>query len=273
MLINGIKSNQINALDRGLAYGDGLFTTINVEFGVAQLWDFHLQRLTLGAQKLFFPDIDWQQLSTEVIQTAALFAAEPNHVLKVILTRGSGGRGYSAKGCDSVMRIISNGTYPEFYFDWQKKGIDVILCESTLSSNKQLAGLKTLNRLDQVLIKNELESKQAVEGLVCDDNGYVIEACTANIFIYLDGIWQTPILDKSGVAGVQRRNIMSRAKATGIDIIESYIHQDKLSEATAICLTNALMGVVPVKRYQDKVLNLERSRMLQLLINIGSNKK
>lgn len=269
MLINGIEVDHIDARDRGLAYGDGLFSTMNVQYGEVQLWEFHLQRLQLGAQKLYFPNMDWSQLSDEVQQVAKTIAEYKNHVLKIIITRGSGGRGYSSVGCDSPQRIISTGSYPEFYQQWQQQGIKVIQCESQLASNKQLAGLKTLNRLEQVLIKKELESKQAVEGLVCDNQGYVIEACTANLFIYLDNQWKTPKLDSSGVAGVQRRHVMSCALQAGISIIEEYIHIDRLAEVQAICLTNALMGVVPVSQYQQSVFDsasLARCKQLQSLI-------
>jgi len=202
MLINGIESDHIDAMDRGLAYGDGLFSTIKVQHGLVQLWDFHLQRLQLGAQKLYFPEVDWAQLSDEVRSVAAQSADKSVSVLKIILTRGSGGRGYSSVGCESPQRIISTGAYPAFYQQWREQGIQVIQCESQIASNKQLAGLKTLNRLEQVLIKKELESKQAVEGIVCDNQDFVVEACSANLFIFLDNRWQTPKLDSSGVAGV-----------------------------------------------------------------------
>tara|TARA_R110001583_G_scaffold81253_2_gene217005 strand:+ start:34094 stop:34897 length:804 start_codon:yes stop_codon:yes gene_type:complete len=266
MLINGIESKHVDAKDRGLAYGDGLFTTIKVKFGEVQLWDLHLQRLQLGAKTLFFPRIDWPQLANEVHQVASRFADVSDSVLKIILTRGSGGRGYSTKGCDTPVRIISSSAYPEFYSEWQAQGIDIILCESTLSRNKQLAGLKTLNRLEQVIIKKELELKQVLEGIVCDDNGYVIEGCSANLFIYLNQQWQTPTLDKSGVAGVQRKNIMTLAKVKGIEIVECHIHQDQLIDAQAICLSNALMGIVPVNTLQGRQLNIEPCRTLQSII-------
>lgn len=273
MLINGIQSTQIDALDRGLAYGDGIFTTMKVDYGKVQLWDFHLQRLQLGTQRLFFPEIDWLLLSAEVSDMANTLIDIKEAVIKIVLTRGSGGRGYSIQGCESPQRIISNSAYPEVYSLWQKQGIELILCDSLLSTNRQLAGLKTLNRLEQVLIKNELESKQALEGIVCDDNGYVIECCAANLFIFVNNIWQTPKLDKCGVAGVQRRNIMTSAEKMGIEIIESNIHKDQLMEAQAICLSNSLMGIVPVKRYQNKYFDSEalaRCNKLQLLIGLGS---
>ena len=269
MLINGIESNQIDAMDRGLAYGDGLFTTMKVQFGDVQLWDFHLQRLQLGAKRLFFPTIDWLRLNAEVGLVTKSVAHKNECVIKIIITRGSGGRGYSAQGCDAPLRIIMSSVYPDFYHQWQQQGIQVIQCETQLSSNKQLAGLKTLNRLEQVLIKQELHSKQALEGLVCDNQGYVIEACTANIFIYLDGQWKTPKLNSSGVAGVLRRQVMESALQKGIEISEEDIHRDSLKKAQAICLSNALMGIVPVTQYQQLIFGsagLTRCRQLQSLI-------
>ncbi|MFT6984985.1 MAG: 4-amino-4-deoxychorismate lyase [Psychromonas sp.] len=264
MLINGIKSTTIAATDRGLAYGDGLFSTIKVEYGRVQLWGYHLQRLQLGAQRLFFPDIDWLLLTDEVESLAVSLVKEPEAVIKIILTRGTGGRGYSSDGCDSPSRILSSHPFPHFYQEWQK-GIDIILCQQRLAINPQLAGLKTLNRLEQILIKHELESQQAVEGIVCDNDGYVIEACSANIFIYLDNQWLTPKLDGCGVAGVKRRQVMESAKKAGIAILESKIKTADLFNAQALCLTNALMGLVPVRQLQSHRYPLSGLSFMQKL--------
>lgn len=269
MLINGVQAQTIDATDRGLAYGDGLFSTLKVCAGVVQLWDLHLQRLQRGAQALFFPHVDWQQLTAEVQQVANTLHAQPVAVLKIILTRGSGGRGYSTSGCESPQRIISTGAYPEIYQDWQRQGIAIIQCETELASHAQLAGLKTLNRLEQVLIKRELESKGALEGIVCDNQGNVIEACSANVFVLLDDCWHTPSIENSGVAGVLRRHLLSRAAQAGVKIIETQLHRDRLQQAQAICLSNALMGVVPVSAYECNTFDsasIARCQQLQMLI-------
>ena len=158
MLINGKQSTTIAATDRGLAYGDGLFSTIKIEWGRVQLWDFHLQRLQQGAQRLFFPEVDWSLLTDEVQLLADTLADKPQAVIKIILTRGSGGRGYSSTGCVAPVRILSCHDFPEFYKQWQNEGIKVVLCQQKLAINPQLAGLKTLNRLEQVLIKHELRA-------------------------------------------------------------------------------------------------------------------
>jgi len=257
MLINGIPTTQISATDRGLAYGDGLFSTIKVENGRACLWEFHLQRLKLGAQVLFFPPINWTALTNEVVLLAQTLANKSDAVLKIILTRGSGGRGYSIQGCNAPQRILSSHDFPAFYKQWQAQGIDIILCRQQLAINPQLAGLKTLNRLEQVLIKRELESQQAIEGIVCDTNGNVIEACSANVFVYLNNQWCTPKLDGCGVKGVKRRQIMESALLANISIIEIQLSVDDLFKADAVFLSNALMGIVPVKKCQSHEYSMD----------------
>ena len=273
MLINGIESTTIAANDRGLAYGDGLFSTIKVEYGIAQLWDYHLQRLQLGAEKLFFPKVDWLILSDELRCLANSLAGQQYAVIKVILTRGSGGRGYSSEGCLAPQRILSTHPYPDFYQHWQKQGLKVIQCQQQLSMNRQLAGLKTLNRLEQVLIKHELESQQAVEGIVCDNDGYVIEACSANVFVYINHHWITPILDSSGIHGVKRRQIMVLSAQAGQPITEMKVSIDDLLNAQAVCLCNALMGIVPIIQYQSHCYEAsaaEHIKKLQTLLKKGS---
>lgn len=251
MLINGIQSTEIAATDRGLAYGDGLFSTIKVELGQVQLWHFHLQRLQLGAEQLFFPEVDWEALKNEIGLLAQTMINKPQAVIKVIITRGSGGRGYSSKGCNEPLRILSSHDFPSFYEKWQVEGINLILCDHKLAINPQLAGLKTLNRLEQVIIKHELEAVDATEGIVCDMNGLVVEACSANVFIFLDNKWRTPRLDECGVKGVKRRQVIESALKAGIAISEESITVNDLFRAKAVCLTNALMGLIPVKQFQS----------------------
>ncbi|ABM02931.1 aminodeoxychorismate lyase apoprotein [Psychromonas ingrahamii 37] len=272
MLINGTESTTIAADDRGLAYGDGLFSTIKVERGIVQLWDYHLQRLQLGAKKLFFPEVDWLLLSSELHYLAKTVAEQPFAVIKVMLTRGSGGRGYSIQGCSSPQRILSVHPYPVFYQQWQRDGLKVIQCRQKLAINRQLAGLKTLNRLEQILIKHELEAQDAFEGIVCDNDGHVIEACSANLFLKLKNHWVTPKLDGSGIAGVKRRQIMELSAKAGQPIREMKITINDLLNAQAVCLSNALMGIVPVIQYQSHCYpesSLLHIQKLQSLVEKG----
>jgi len=273
MLINGQKTERIDAIDRAIAYGDGLFSTFKLEFGKVVRWDLHLKRFKKGAEKLFFPKVDWCLLESEVTSLALTVADKPQAVLKVILSRGVGGRGYSSLGCHDVVRIISLHDFPAVYPKWQTEGIEVIACDYQLSNNKTLAGLKTLNRLEQVLIKREIESKNAIDGIVCDQNGVVIEACAANVFCYKQGVWLTPCLDLAGVKGVMRESILQAAKKSKIVIQEVNLRPDDLLLADALCLTNSLMGIVPVNQYQQKYYNQNKMKIIEELkqLVMGSN--
>lgn len=267
MLINGLNNNTIDAMDRGLAYGDGLFSTIKVEQGEVIDWPLHLARLKLGAERLFFPACDWLLLEQEVMNLSQTVRTKDHAVLKVMLTRGTGGRGYSAQGCEQVQRILNVSDFPEGYLTWQQEGIAIVQCQSQLGRNKQLAGLKSLARLEQVLIKQELSNLNALEGLVCDEFGHVIEACSANLFIYLNGQWLTPLLDYCGVAGVMRARILQN---TNINVIETQITLADVDQASCLFLSNALMGIVPVKQYQDKIYSkqqLQPITELQIILN------
>jgi len=262
MLINGRVTNNVDAADRGLAYGDGLFSTIKVESGVMQDWCLHLQRFKTGAERLFFPTIDWNLLEKEAVELAQQWQHQAHAVLKIIVTRGSGGRGYSSDGCDQPVRILSLSAFPEHYLKWQKEGVKLAQCQTLLSRNKQLAGLKSLARLEQVLIKQELKQLQANEGIVCDEFGHVIEGCSANLFLYLDEQWITPKLNFSGVAGVMRARIMQHPN---IQVIEKEVTLADVNQATCLCLTNALMGIVPVKQYQGIQYSPQQRQQVALL--------
>lgn len=270
MLINGVVTNEICAADRGLAYADGLFSTIRIEFGVVQDWPYHLIRLQRGAKRLFFPEVDWLLLESEVFASAELQKKEAYSVLKIMLTRGTGGRGYDAHSCEQPVRIISLSDYPKSYLQWQQQGIAIIQCDFQLGRNKQLAGLKTLARIEQVLIKQELSHKQAVEGLVCDEFGHVIEACSANVFMHINGQWVTPKLDYCGVSGVIRARLLEQHL---IKIVERDIHVNEMNQVQAMCLSNALMGVVAVKQYQNIIYSekqISLVKQLQEMINQGN---
>ena len=250
MLVNGIATTSIDINNRGLAYGDGVFSTIKVEFGKVQLWDLHLARLQKSAKQLHFPNIDWALLSQEVQTFSMQYVAQENSVIKLILIRGSGGRGYSINGCNTVDRIITAHQFPAQYEQWQEQGIALIQCEYQLPTNKYLAGLKTLNRLDQVLIKHEIEAKNAIDGIVCDQQGNVIETCSANLFLYKNEQWYTPSLENSGVAGVMRQKILDQAKKNGLNIIKTPLNKLDLLNADALCITNSLMNIVPITQYE-----------------------
>lgn len=248
MWINGIRQQTIEASDRAVQFGDGCFTTARVRQGQVEWLEAHLQRLQQGCERLLIADVDWATLRSEMIAASATLA---DGVLKAIVTRGSGGRGYSASGCGSPTRIISLAAYPAHYDALRHSGARLALSPVRLAQNPLLAGIKHLNRLEQVLIRTRLEQTGADEALVLDTDAMLVECCAANLFWRTGDRVFTPDLSESGVNGIQRQRVMQQIVAHGLSLSEVRVGIDALAAADEVFITNALMPVLPVRQVES----------------------
>ncbi|CNI75890.1 4-amino-4-deoxychorismate lyase [Yersinia rohdei] len=243
--INGIEQNLISASDRSVQFGDGCFTTARVLRGQVVWIDKHIQRLQQATERLLMPSVNWSALTREMVEAA-------NHteegVLKVIISRGSGGRGYSGTACQHPTRIISLSDYPLQYNNWRTRGISLALSPVPLARNPLLAGVKHLNRLEQVLIRAHLEHTDADEALVLDTEGQLVECCAANLFWRKGDEIFTPNLSQSGVDGIMRQRIMACLAANGQPVAVVAQPASVLADADEIIVCNALMPLLPVNR-------------------------
>ena len=245
-LINGCEQNMLAASDRATQFGDGCFTTLAVEQGKPILLSAHLKRLQRGCDALFLPSPDWQWLASHLLQIASTITEKS--VIKVIISRGSGGRGYSSKGFDTPTVITSCSTYPFYYHNLQKQGVSLAISPVRLGQNSLLAGIKHLNRLEQVLIKHHLETTPFDDMLVCDNEGYLVEANAANLFWRKGNQLFTPDISLSGVNGIMRQQVLDFAQQLDWDIHIVREKPQTLYQADEIWLTNALMPIIPVKQ-------------------------
>ncbi|MDC6111259.1 aminodeoxychorismate lyase [Serratia rubidaea] len=241
--INGKQSDTLAAGDRGIQFGDGCFTTARAVDGRVELLPWHLERLQQGAQRLLLPPLDWATLEQEMRQAAESIRFG---VVKTIVTRGSGGRGYSPAGCEQPTRIVSCGAYPQHYLSWREQGVSLALSPVPLARNPLLAGIKHLNRLEQVLIRAHLEQTDADEALVLDTAGLLVECCAANLFWRKGKAVYTPDLSQSGVAGLMRRQVIELL--TDSEYTLHYVAEppETLATAEEVLISNALMPLLPV---------------------------
>jgi len=250
ILVNGVAENRINITDRGLQYGDGLFETIAVRKGIAEFLDAHLNRLVLGCEKLSIPFQQMKQLQDE-LNTVFHSLNNTDAVIKIIITRGSGGRGYLANSDGVPTRIISTHLSPEYSASDRKTGIRVRFCQHKLSENTALAGIKHLNRLDQVLARNEWHDTDITEGLMFDQDNNVVEGTMSNLFMVSANQLLTPILNKSGVAGIMRGQIIRLASENELAVKQCLISTQQLIDADEVFICNSVMGIMPVANIID----------------------
>lgn len=247
MWVNGLAQESIDARDRAVQFGDGCFTTARVLHGSMLGPQAHLQRLQQACERLRIAGVDWQLLAQEI---TAIASTIDDGVLKVIITRGSGGRGYSASGCQQPARIISLSAWPAHYLRLRQTGVRLALSTVRLGKNPLLAGIKHLNRLEQVMIRTELEQTAADEALVLDSDGMLVECCAANLFWRVGKQVFTPDLSASGVNGIQRQQVMQQVIALGYTLSEVRQGYEVLADAEEVLITNALMPILPVSQIE-----------------------
>lgn len=229
--------------DRGLHYGDGLFETMAVQHGRVRLLPRHMQRLAWGAERLAISPPEPAELEAQLNATASALG---EGVLKLILTRGGGGRGYAPPATQSPTLILLR--YPQALPPLDASpAIELRLCELPLGRQPRLAGIKHLNRLEYVLARAEWQDEGIAEGLLLDSEGELIEATASNVFLCKDGVLLTPILDQCGVAGVMRAQVMACAARMGVELQETRLRLDDVLAADEIFLTNSLHGIRAVQ--------------------------
>ncbi|HSM68727.1 MAG TPA: aminodeoxychorismate lyase, partial [Xanthomonadales bacterium] len=204
-LVDGQGLDQVPVMDRGLNYGDGLFETLGVFHGRPRWWQDHMERLAAGCQGL---GLEMPSQSGLLKEVQSVSAGQPQCVVKIILTRAAGGRGYRPGAGGLVRRIVSAHAWPEEAEQAAQTGLEARICDLRLAIQPRLAGIKHLNRLEQVLAAAELEGGSAGEGLLLDGNGHLVSAISANLFLVRAGKMLTPRLDGCGVRGVLRSRIL-----------------------------------------------------------------
>ena len=263
MLINGQSSDTVSIQDRGLSYGDGVFETILCEKGKPILLAGHIQRLINGCDRLKLTPQDQATVLSEIREVAG----QDDCIIKITITRGVRPRGYAYDRNDTAStRIISKSPILNIPEEYYTQGVSLRSCEYRLPDNPFLAGVKHLNRLDQVIARSEWES-DFQEGIMLDNNGSVIEGTMTNLFIEKSQKWITPTLNNSGVKGVMRQWIMRNSHFSNIECVEQDINMKDIKNADAVFVCNSVIGIWPVKLVDE--ISFESSKAVANLMDVA----
>ena len=246
-LVNGVETRCIDLADRGFQYGDGVFTTLAVSRGFPLFLNDHLDRLQRDCARLAIPFPGCAILAEEA---RLLVETHPESVLKIILTRGIDGRGYRCPDHPQPTRVLSVHPKPDHPENPSSTGIRARLCRTRLGINPALAGIKHMNRLEQVLARSEWGEDDIREGLMLDHEGYVVEGVMSNLFLIKDGRLRTPLIDRCGVAGIMRSVVIRSALVAGLAVGEARIEVAELYEADELFLTNSVIRLWPVRQLE-----------------------
>ncbi|MET0984460.1 MAG: aminodeoxychorismate lyase [Steroidobacteraceae bacterium] len=228
--------------NRGLHYGDGVFETMHLFDGQIRFLDAHVERATEGCARLGMA-LSTARLLQEL--TCLPLQTQPS-IVKLVLVRSGAGRGYRPAPNSEAMRLV-------LLYPWTEASPTVRAqwCAARWSRNSQLAGLKHLNRLEQVLAQQELRDG-VDEGLMLDTEGEVVSATSGNVFLVRQGKLCTPDLRLCGVNGVMRRQVLGAAKATGLSVEECALWPADFEHAEEAFITNALRGIRPIVQLDEQ---------------------
>ncbi|MBS3803175.1 MAG: aminotransferase class IV [Oleiphilaceae bacterium] len=232
--------------DRGLAYGDGLFETIRICHNKPTLADRHSSRLLEGAQRLGI-HLTRAFLAEHLLTACERYAREPDWVLKVTLTRGSGGRGYLPPETARPRLIFSANPLPPAP---DPEGVSICLSNLCLSVSPALAGLKSLSRLDQVLASRTIAAG-CYEAILADRAGRLLEGTRTNIMLLMGDQWLTPPSSDLAVAGVMRARVIDYLRQKSEWVRERALSPAMLTsrDCRGMILMNSVAGVVPVRNF------------------------
>ena len=230
------RVDAVDPRDRGLAYGDGVFETILVHRGAPVWWNAHVARLRRGSDVLRIAPPDSGFLLAQCMELAADCT---RGVLKIILTRGVGARGYAIPAHAEPTLILSLGEAPP---PTPAAGLILRWCEMELTIQPRLAGIKHLNRLEQVLARAEWDDPAIHEALLCDTRGRVVGATSANLFVLREDRWLTPPVADCGIAGTCRAWLL--ANVAGCAELE--LSRADVESADALILCNSVRGILAV---------------------------
>ena len=241
--VDFIETDRLDAADRGVMYGDGLFETLRVVGAAVPLWQRHAERLRASAARLGLTAPDADAMLAEVRRLSEGLDAA---VARITFTAGTGERGYARPSKAKPTTVIGVGPLL-LATDAYRHGIALRLCDTRLGDQPLLAGMKHLNRLEQVLARSEWDDALWQEGLMTDQHGRVICATAANLFAVLAGRLVTPPVDRCGVAGVARAEVLGAGDAH----IE-HLSPQQLVEADEVFLTSAVRGILPVRAFAGR---------------------
>ena len=247
VIINGEPGTQLASSDRAIQYGDGVFETLAWRDRGLEFWPQHMARMQQACKQLKLPVID----PTIWLQDISQLTLGERAVIKLILSRGTGGRGYAFSDKLQPSRLVAAYAWPNYSPQLNTQGIALRRCATPVSMNTALAGIKHLNRLDNVLARNEWQDSAIAEGLMCDIDDNVIEGTMSNLFAVKQSVLYTPLLNRAGVRGVIREQIILIANRLKLSVIERDIKVNELLTMDELFITNSLIGIWPVIKFEN----------------------
>jgi 4-amino-4-deoxychorismate lyase len=253
VLVNGAPATEVSVFDRAVQFGEGVFETIACLNGRPRFLALHLERLEYGCERLGIQPPGQEEIAADL---RGLVSGTERAIVKLLVTGGEAvARGYARSGSERATRITIRYPWPHDDPAQLHDGVMTRTLSIRLGENPRLAGLKHCNRLEQILARAEIANDpQLAEGILFSSSGNLVSGTMTNVFLVRESVLLTPRIDQCGVAGVMRRVVLREARQLGIPTRECELRSENLQAADEVFLTNARIGIWPVRSVDDRVL-------------------
>lgn len=223
--------------NRACLYGDGVFETMRLTAGRIAFWSHHWQRLQTGLRRLGFPDLSEQALMSAL---APALVEDRDAVLRVSISR-DGVRGYRYSADANVIIDVQLSPLPDNI--WHGQSLKVRWCQTRWAQQPLLAGIKHLNRLEQVLARSEWTDSTIAEGLVCDTQGQVISGTLSALLLRFDQTVLAADITQTGIDSVARRVVLDALPSLGYEVQVQALSKKDVLMADELLLMNVVQGI------------------------------
>lgn len=238
---------RVSVFDHGYLYGDGVFEGIRAYNGRVFRLEEHIERLFESAHSILLAiPYDRAEMVDAVVQTIRANNLRDAYI-RVVVSRGAGDLGLDPRKCKQPQVVIIADRITLYPDELYEKGLKVI----TVATRRNIAGaldpkIKSLNYLNNILVKAEANQAGVMEALMLTGEGFVTEGSGDNIFIYRRETLVTPPPYLGILEGITRAVVLELARREGIPVQETPFTRHDVYVADECFLTGTAAEVIPV---------------------------
>ena len=254
IIVNGKKlfseNPCISAFDRGLTLGHGLFETILANKGSCPLLEYHWMRLSTSCRYLGITlPFDLSKLKDMILELLSdNQLTNIKSAVRLTVTDGIFERGILSNGTQKPTYILTTASLPNH----TNASISATIVNTRRNENSLTSKIKSINYLDNILARKEAVNNGFDEAFLLNSKSYLAEGATCNIYIVKDGTVYTPPIEDGALPGIIRNIILTYLPLNGIKIKEQSIDRNFLLNSDEIFISNALLGVKPIHKLDNK---------------------
>ncbi|MER3126102.1 branched-chain-amino-acid transaminase [Bacillus pumilus] len=246
---------KISVYDHGFLYGDGVFEGIRVYSGNIFRMKEHLDRLYDSARSIMLNiPYSLEELTEKMIHTVERNGLKDAYI-RLVVSRGAGDLGLDPNNCGRANTVIIVEPLAIFPKHLYETGIDIVTVPTRRNRPDVLSPkVKSLNYLNNILVRIEAHMAGVSEALMLNDQGYVAEGSADNVFIYKKGKLYTPPGYIGALEGITRNAIMEIAEDLGYEVKEQPFTRHDVYTAEEVFLTGTAAEVIAVVKVDGRTI-------------------